>query len=127
MFSSYFIDKVEELMEKNWSNVKDRSLKKLVAGNEKSMYFWPISEEEIVTEVSKLKGKATAGCDGIPDFLVKACITGIKKTLNFIFNESMNEGVFPNLLKVAKIRPVYKRGNKQKVSNYRPISVLSIF
>jgi hypothetical protein len=37
--------------------VKDRSLKKVVAGNQKSMYFWPISEEEIVTEVSKLKGK----------------------------------------------------------------------
>jgi uncharacterized protein YlzI (FlbEa/FlbD family) len=98
-----------------------------VAGNQKSMYFWPISEEEIVTEVSKLKGKTTAGCDEIPDFLVKACITGIKKLLNFIFNESINQAVFPDLLKVAKIRPVYKRENKQEVGNYRPIWVLSIF
>jgi hypothetical protein len=30
-------------------------------------------------------------------------------------------------LKVTKIRPVYKRGNKQEASNYRPISVLSVF
>jgi hypothetical protein len=36
------------------------------------------------------------------------------KKNNFIFNESVNEGVFPDLLKVTKIRPVYKRGNKQK-------------
>jgi hypothetical protein len=45
------------------------------------MYFWPISEEEIVTEALKLKGKATAGCDGIPDFLRKASITSIKNHL----------------------------------------------
>jgi hypothetical protein len=55
------------------------------------MYFFPISEEEIVTVVSKLKGKASAGYDEIPDFLVEACL---KKTLNFIFNESINHGVF---------------------------------
>jgi hypothetical protein len=49
------------------------------------------------------------------------------KSLNFIFNELINEGVFLDLLKVTKIRPVYKRGNKQEASNYRPISVLSVF
>jgi hypothetical protein len=75
------------------------------------MYFWPISEEEIVIEALKLKGKLTAGRDGIPDLLTKACITSIKKTLNFIFNDSINEDIFPGLLKATKIRPVYKRGN----------------
>jgi hypothetical protein len=30
-------------------------------------------------------------------------------------------------LKVTKTRPVYKRGNKEEASNYRPISVLSVF
>jgi hypothetical protein len=49
------------------------------------------------------------------------------KKNNCIFNESINGGVFSDLLKVTKIRPVYKRGNKQEASNYRPISVLSLF
>jgi hypothetical protein len=53
------------------------------------MYFFPISEEETVIEV------ASAGFDEIPDFLVKPCITGIKKPLYFIFNESIHQGVFP--------------------------------
>jgi hypothetical protein len=48
------------------------------------MYFWPISEEVILTEALKLKGKATAGYDRIPDFLIKACITSIKKTQFYI-------------------------------------------
>jgi hypothetical protein len=50
-----------------------------------------------------------------------------KKTLNFIFNESINQGVFPDLMKIAKIRPVHKKCNRHEISNYRPISVLSIF
>jgi hypothetical protein len=50
-----------------------------------------------------------------------------KKTLTFIFNESINKGVFPDLLKIAKMRPVCKKGNRQEISNYRPISVISIF
>jgi hypothetical protein len=46
------------------------------------MYFLLISEEEIVTEALKLKGKTTAGSEGIPDLLIKACITSIKKPFN---------------------------------------------
>jgi hypothetical protein len=30
-------------------------------------------------------------------------------------------------MKIAKIRPVHKKGNRHEISNYRPISVLSIF
>jgi hypothetical protein len=91
------------------------------------MYFWPISEEVVVTEALKLNGKTTAGSDRISDLLTKACITSINKPFNFIFNESINEGVSPELFNVTKIRPVYKRGNKQEASNYRPILVPAIF
>jgi hypothetical protein len=56
----------------------------LVDGNPNCMYFFLISEGEIVSVVSKLKGKASAGADEIPDFIVKGCIEFIKKPLNFI-------------------------------------------
>ena len=39
----------------------------------------------------------------------------------------MTEGVFPDHLKVAKIIPVFKAGDAQLVTNYRPISILAIF
>jgi hypothetical protein len=91
------------------------------------MYLFLITEGEIVTVVSRIKGKASAGADENPDFIVKECIEFLKKPLNFIFNKSINQGVFPDLLKIAKIRPVYKKGNRQELSNYRPISVLPIF
>ena len=40
---------------------------------------------------------------------------------------SLMEGIFPAELKLAKVVPIYKYGEPDKVSNYRQISVLSVF
>ena len=40
---------------------------------------------------------------------------------------SLMEGVFPSELKLAKVVPIFKAGESDKVTNYRPISVLSFF
>ena len=44
-----------------------------------------------------------------------------------IFNISLQQGVFPNELKVARVIPLFKSGNTMLFSNYRPVSVLSVF
>ena len=44
--------------------------------------------------------------------------------LSKIINASYSLGIFPEDLKLARLTPVYKRGNKQDPSNYRPISSL---
>ena len=44
-----------------------------------------------------------------------------------IFNQSIQQGKFPDILKQAKIVPVYKKGSKTDLNNYRPISLLNIF
>ena len=41
--------------------------------------------------------------------------------------QCFNDGIFPNVLKIAKVIPIFKSGNVQLCSNYRPISVLSVF
>ncbi|MFZ2539889.1 MAG: reverse transcriptase family protein, partial [Oscillospiraceae bacterium] len=47
--------------------------------------------------------------------------------LAYMCNESIQEGVFPDDLKIAKIVPIFKNGDAKLVSNYRPISVLPAF
>ena len=45
----------------------------------------------------------------------------------YLNSSLISEGVFPDLLKIAKIIPIFKSDDKQKISNYRPISILSPF
>ena len=44
-----------------------------------------------------------------------------------IVNKSLAQGIFPSELKMAKIVPIYKSGEKDKIENYRPVSLLPVF
>ena len=57
---------------------------------------------------------------------LKVCKSIIIKPLAQIFNKSVLTGVYPDELKVAKVIPLFKNGEKALMSNYRPISLLSI-
>ena len=47
--------------------------------------------------------------------------------LSYICNTSLGQGIFPDVMKIARIIPLFKSGDKQNVSNYRPISLLPQF
>ena len=49
----------------------------------------------------------------------------ISKELADLLNLSLSSGVFPSLLKIAKVVPVYKKDSKLGCRNYRPICLLS--
>ena len=49
---------------------------------------------------------------------------GLAKPLTHIFNHSLSQGVFPDLLKLAKVNPILKKDDPHEISNYRPISLL---
>ena len=56
--------------------------------------------------------------------LIKKLILFIIKPLVYIFNLSLKSGVFPEKNKVAKVILLFKAGNRDKLSNYRAISLL---
>ena len=39
----------------------------------------------------------------------------------------MQKAIFPNILKVAQVTPIYKKGDSELLENYRPVSMLPIF
>ena len=58
--------------------------------------------------------------------MIKLCGNSICKPLSMIFNDCLDEGKFPHEWKKANVVPVHKKGNKQSLKNYRPISLLTI-
>ena len=59
--------------------------------------------------------------------LVKLVIPCILKPLKHIFNNSLQKGVFPDSMKIARVIPIFKTGDAQTFSNYRPVSILPQF
>ena len=55
---------------------------------------------------------------------MKAVKHEIVKPLTFIINQSLKTGTFPDRLKVARVRPLFKKGDNQLITNYRQISIL---
>ena len=63
--------------------------------------------------------------NSIPHKILNLLKNDISKQLAYLFNLSLSSAVFPSLLKIAKVIPVYKKGSKLDCHNYRPISLMS--
>jgi radical SAM superfamily enzyme len=74
----------------------------------KTMFFFPATEREVEKVPKGLKNKLSAGIDEMPDCVVKQCIKLLKKYLANICIASLELGIFPAQLKIAKVVPLYK-------------------
>ena len=76
--------------------------------------------------INELKINKSPGADNIGPKLVKATAHVIIDPLVHIYNRSILAGKVPDKMKIAKVIPVFKQGQKDIPSNYRPISLLSV-
>ena len=74
-----------------------------------------------------LKRNKAIGDDGLSGNIIMDVYDSIKVILFKIFKASLEEAVFPEKLKIAKVIPVFKKGDKENIENYRPISILPVF
>jgi hypothetical protein len=91
------------------------------------MEIWKTNNREIEKIIESLKASDTQGYEGISNKILKACKSFISVPLSYLCNRVLFEGVFPDRLKYAEIIPIYKKGDKKDISNYRPISILTSF
>jgi len=87
----------------------------------------PTTTTEIENIIKPLKSKNLCGYDEVSAKLLKITAPFISSPLNYICNKVITKGIFPDRLKYSAIKPLYKKGNKKDVSNYKPISLLTSF
>ena len=92
-----------------------------------SMFCNEVGPDEILKIVSNFRNGKSPGSDHIGPKLLKSCLSELILPLLYIFNLSFSTGTLPNMLKIAKVIPVHKKGVTTSANNYRPISLLSIF
>ena len=74
--------------------------------------------------IAELPNKKSAGYDKINNILLKNLKLELTGPLSFVFNKSMNEGIFPEAMKLADTVPLYKSKERYIIDNYRQISLL---
>ena len=99
-----------------------------VSGNKSypEFKFQFITQNFTLSELKNLKCNKSSGMDNIPPRLLKDAAAVIAKPLTKIINTSLAMGAVPDEWKRAKVTPVFKKGKRSEMDNYRPISVLPV-
>jgi Reverse transcriptase (RNA-dependent DNA polymerase) len=126
-FSDHFEKSISDIKDQVPKVNSDPKSKDKTNLNQNSMFLTPISIGETYKFINKLKNKQSCGFDGVPDSLLKSCAPHLSTVLTHIINASFVAGVFPSILKTAIVKPLYKKGSRSNINNYRPISLLSVF
>lgn len=104
--------------------VKPKGLVPMPQTNANSLFFEPITRDEIEKTIKNMTIKA-GGCDGIGMRVLKTLCSQVSGPLEHVFGACVDAGVWPSQLKVAEIVPINKKGSRNKCTNYRPISLIS--
>ena len=91
-----------------------------------SMIVPPVLPRNVAAVINSLKNKKSNSHE-ISVSLLKANKEQIVVPVSILFNQSIDKGTFPKCLKHTTVISIYKKGQKDNIANYRPVSLLSTY
>lgn len=125
LFSDYFYSVPTNLRNQIPSCTNDAYKSYLGPPRGEHMDFVCASEDEVKNVINLLLNKSS-GLDTVPAFIYKFLNEILSPVICNLFNSSILEGTFPQILKIAEVIPIHKSGAKSNLNNHRPISLLTI-
>lgn len=90
-----------------------------------TIFLQPTDPTEVLNIIMSLNNTKSTGEDEIPVKLLKLIAPEVAGPLSYLINLTISSGTFPESLKTSYVKVVHKKGNKNELGNYRPISLLS--
>ena len=89
------------------------------------LYSLHFEDNDIIQIIRSLDTNKAHDHDDISIMMLKICDSAIIKLLSIISRDCMNHLNFPDIWKKSIICPIHKKGGKQEINIYRPISLLA--
>ena len=84
----------------------------------------PFSIGEVCKAIKNLKNNKAMGFDSLPNEFIKYSGSGFHNLLHILFNKILESGVFPTNWNKGRVSLIHKRGSREILGNYRPITVI---
>ena len=84
-----------------------------------------ITDQDIMAAIGDIKRSSAAGPDGIPAVLLKECAQSLVTPIRLLWQLSLKKGIIPNFYKKSHVHPLFKKGDRARAENYRPVSMTS--
>ena len=88
--------------------------------------FSEVTEDCIDKIIKNLKSKSSTGYDNISNKLIKHARAILVKPLTLLTNQIIHTGVFPRQLNIARVKPLFKKGDQSNFSNCRLFTTFHI-
>jgi hypothetical protein len=125
-FNSYFIESVLSIVNDLPTPEKcpDEFLENVPCQTQ--FVFQPISDCDVLKIVHSFKNSKSKDVYDLSPWFLKKVIHIISVPLACLINNCLASGVFPDSLKISRTVPVFKKGDKEVVSSFRPISLIPV-
>ena len=101
-------------------------LKHLMKDRKSTFSFSAVHPDVVHEIIINLKNSKTCGVDNIDTYIIKMIAHEIVPAITHIINLSIQQASFPSLYKIAKVIPLFKKGDPLEAKNYRPVAILCI-
>lgn len=130
IFNDYFLGSVQDVVNNippsNNSAIFYASNAYNCPNDSETFSFTYISVQDVHNAILSLSNSSCLDVYNLSSYIIKHSSVYISEVLCTIFNKCLDEGVFPEKLKISKVVPIHKRGDSTTPSNYRPISLVPV-
>lgn len=96
-------------------------------GSPNSFFLSPVTVDEVKKVIRNLSNSNCLDAYDLNSRIIKESCHIISEPLTILINRCFVEGNFPDIFKLTKVLPLFKKGDNTSCDNYRPISIVPIF